>query len=97
MGPVHWGLADLDLIFAHGRQNTPPPPAQSLPLGEEFVELALELGIAPLEPEAIKAEMEHQEHKARPRGPADGMGWMGWDGDGGGGGHTGSLGVYQDL
>mmetsp|Transcript_132446 Transcript_132446/g.313996 ORF Transcript_132446/g.313996 Transcript_132446/m.313996 type:complete len:577 (-) Transcript_132446:95-1825(-) len=31
---------------------------------EEFVELALELGIAPLEPEAIKAEMEHQEHKA---------------------------------
>jgi len=31
---------------------------------EEFVELALELGIAPLEAEAVKAEMEHQEHKA---------------------------------
>ncbi|CAE7250509.1 unnamed protein product [Symbiodinium microadriaticum] len=48
---------------------------------EEFVELALELGIAPLEAEAVKAEMEHQEHKAdleagprgrvrRPRGSA---------------------------
>ena len=31
---------------------------------EEFVELALELGIAPLEDDAIIAEMEHQEHKA---------------------------------
>ncbi|CAE7364453.1 icd [Symbiodinium natans] len=30
---------------------------------EEFVELALELGIAPLEAEAVRAEMEHQEHK----------------------------------
>lgn len=31
---------------------------------EEFVELALELGIAPLEDDAIQAEMEQAEHKA---------------------------------
>lgn len=31
---------------------------------EEFVELALELGIAPLEEAAVIAEMEHAEHKA---------------------------------
>jgi len=39
---------------------------------EEFVELALELGIAPLQADAIQAEMEHQEHKADIEAPARG-------------------------